>query len=191
MIGNPFVWWLSTASIATYVVVRGFLILRAKRGYRDFESSKHCVLVSCSTVTNVHSTECSARVVKYDSMCGFLFTGYFMHYFPFFLMSRQLFLHHYFPALYFAILMSCAVFDFATSALKPKFRLQIAAVLMIVAVWNFSKFSPLSYGNPWTKKQCKSAQWVKTWDFSWSVSPSFLFVTLIAAKRFLVKQRLL
>ncbi|KAG8218174.1 glycosyltransferase family 39 protein, partial [Butyriboletus roseoflavus] len=145
LIGNPFVWWLSTASVSAYILARGFLILRAKRGYRDFENTK---------------------VVKYDSLCGLLFTGYFLHYFPFFLMSRQLFLHHYFPALYFAILLSCAVFDFATSTLKPKIRLQIAAVLAIVAVWNFSKFSPLAYGNPWTKTQCRNAQWVKTWDFA-------------------------
>jgi len=145
LIGNPFIWWLSTASVVAYLLVRGFLILRAKRGYRDFENT---------------------RVVKYDSLCGFLFIGYSLHYFPFFLMSRQLFLHHYFPALYFAILLSCAVFDFATSALKPKVRLQIAAVLAIVAIWNFSEFSPLTYGNPWTKRQCTSAQWVKTWDFA-------------------------
>ena len=40
LIGNPIVWWLSTLSVALYVFVRGFLILRAKRGYRDFDSSK-------------------------------------------------------------------------------------------------------------------------------------------------------
>lgn len=90
-----------------------------------------------------------------------------MHYFPFFLMGRQLFLHHYFPALYFAILLNCAVFDLATSTLRPKIRLQIAAVLMIIAVFTYSKFSPLTYGNPWTKKRCMNAQWVKTWDFAW------------------------
>lgn len=163
MIGNPFVWWLSTASVIAYILVRGFLILRAKRGYRDFENSELCP-TSC---VQPSLTEYPAKLVKYDSMCGFLFTGYFMHYFPFFLMSRQLFLHHYFPALYFAILMSCAVFDFATSTLKPKIRLQIAAVLAIMAIWNFSKYSPLVYGNPWTRKQCTSAQWVKTWDFAW------------------------
>ncbi|KAG6375220.1 glycosyltransferase family 39 protein [Boletus reticuloceps] len=145
LIGNPFVWWLSTGSVIAYALVRAFLILRAKRGYKDFENTK---------------------VVKYDSLCGFLFTGYFLHYFPFFLMSRQLFLHHYFPALYLAILLSCAIFDFATSTLKPKIRLQIAAVLAIMAIWNFSKFSPLAYGNPWTQKQCTSARWVKTWDFA-------------------------
>lgn len=52
-------------------------------------------------------------------------------------MGRQLFIHHYFPALYFAILLSCAVFDMVTSTLRPRVRLQIAAVLAIIAIWNF------------------------------------------------------
>ena len=33
------IWWLSTAAVFSYIAVRGFLILRAKRGYRDFENS--------------------------------------------------------------------------------------------------------------------------------------------------------
>ena len=40
LIGNPWVWFLSTAAIMAYVAVRGLLILRAKRGFRDFENSK-------------------------------------------------------------------------------------------------------------------------------------------------------
>lgn len=34
------VWYLSTAAVVSYMIVRGLLILRAKRGYRDFENSK-------------------------------------------------------------------------------------------------------------------------------------------------------
>jgi len=81
-------------------------------------------------------------------------------------MARQLFLHHYFPALYFAILLFCGVFDLLTSALRPRIRLQIALVLIIMAIWNFHHLSPLAYGNPWTKSQCEKAKWLKTWDFS-------------------------
>ncbi|KAI6120079.1 glycosyltransferase family 39 protein [Pisolithus thermaeus] len=145
LIGNPFVWWSSTVSVITYMLIRGLLILRAKRGYRDFENTK---------------------LVKYDMLCGFLFTGYALHYLPFFLMSRQLFLHHYFPALYFAILLSSVAFDFATSALRPRIRLQVACVLIIVAVLTFDKFSPLAYGSPWTRSKCNNAIWVRTWDFA-------------------------
>ena len=35
LVGNPVVWWTSTLAIALYVGIRGILILRAKRGYRD------------------------------------------------------------------------------------------------------------------------------------------------------------
>jgi len=81
-------------------------------------------------------------------------------------MARQLFLHHYFPALYFSILLSCVVFDFVTSTLRPRVRLQIAAVMIIIAIWHFRHFSPLAYGSPWTKTECRNAKWLKTWDFS-------------------------
>jgi dolichyl-phosphate-mannose-protein mannosyltransferase len=110
-----------------------------------------------------------AKVVKYDSLIGFLFIGWGLHYFPFFLMRRQLFLHHYFPALYFAILLSCVLFDLGTSTLRPRTRLQIAAVLVILAIWNYQHLSPLTYGSPWTRSKCQNAKWLKTWDFSWYV----------------------
>lgn len=93
--------------------------------------------------------------------------GWALHYLPFFIMQRQLFLHHYFPALYFAILLSAGIFDLFTSTLRPRVRLQIAAVLAIIAIYNFMHFSPLAYGSQWTKDQCLSSKWVKTWDFSW------------------------
>ena len=115
------------------------------------------------------TTYSTAKVVKYDTLCGFLFIGWALHYMPFYLMGRQLFLHHYFPALYFAILLSCACFDLVTSALRPRVRLQIAALLLVIAIWNYVHLSPLAYGSPWTKSQCLKSKWMKTWDFSWYV----------------------
>lgn len=140
------------------------MILRAKRGYRDFENSKSGLSVCC---TDPYVLPIAAKVVKYDALCGFLFTGWGMHYFPFWIMGRQLFLHHYLPALYFGILLSCAVFDFITSTLRPRVRLQIAGVIAVIAIWNFQHYSPLAYGTPWTRGKCENARWLKTWDFSW------------------------
>jgi len=106
-------------------------------------------------------------VVKYDQLCGFLVMGWFLHYFPFFLMQRQLFLHHYFPALYFAILLSCGIFDLLTTMLRPRFRLQIAAVVLIIAILNYWYLSPLAYGTQWTRSSCNRAKLLRTWDFGW------------------------
>lgn len=97
--------------------------------------------------------------------------GWVLHYAPFFLMNRQLFLHHYFPALYFAILLACGTFDLVASSLRPRVRLQIAGILVVIAVWNYVYLSPLAYGTPWTRSKCHSAQWLRTWDFSWYVFP--------------------
>jgi len=145
LIGNPFIWWSGTAAVLAYVAVRGFLILRAQRGYKDFLNT---------------------GVVKADQLCGFLFLGWALHYLPFFLMERQLFLHHYLPALYFSILLLAGMFDVVTGALRPRVRLQIAGVILIVAIATFAYFSPLAYGNNWTRSKCVKAQWVKSWDFS-------------------------
>lgn len=108
----------------------------------------------------------TATVQFYDRLCGFLFLGWVMHYFPFFIMQRQLFLHHYLPALYFSILLFASVFDLATSTLRPQFRVQMAAIILIFALWAFQHWSPLVYAGKWTKQDCEDAKWLKNWDFS-------------------------
>ncbi|GAA5998507.1 hypothetical protein JCM5350_006501 [Sporobolomyces pararoseus] len=146
LIGNPFVWALSTLSILAYAGVRALLILRAQRGYKDFAHS---------------------QVVFYDRLCTFLAVGWFLHYFPFFIMQRQLFLHHYFPALYFALLLTAVNFDLSTSFLRPRVRLQVAVILILGAVGAWYYFSPLAYAGVWTRSQCENAKkWGKNWDFS-------------------------
>jgi len=163
LIGNPMIWWSSTLAVIIYALVRSLLILRQKRGFRDFENSAFTPsLLTLHLLTRFSI----AKVVKYDTLCGFLFVGWSLHYLPFFLMARQLFLHHYFPALYFAILLYCAIFDLVTSTLRPKVRLQVAGVLIVLAIWNFQHFAPLAYGTEWTRPKCEGARWLKSWDFS-------------------------
>jgi dolichyl-phosphate-mannose-protein mannosyltransferase len=92
--------------------------------------------------------------------------GWALHYLPFFIMQRQLFLHHYLPALYFSILMLGAVFDFSTLQLSNKARAQVAGVILLCSLWSFNHWSPLAYAGTWTKGQCEKAKWRSTWDFS-------------------------
>lgn len=81
-------WWLSTAAVLAYVTFRAFVILRAKRGYRDMDNSALPLPAIHLTIL----THLPGKVLKYDSLCGFLFMGWALHYFPFYLMGRQLFL---------------------------------------------------------------------------------------------------
>jgi dolichyl-phosphate-mannose-protein mannosyltransferase len=82
-------------------------------------------------------------------------------------MSRQLFLHHYLPALYFSILLLAVLFDASVSKLAPRSRLLVAGVIAIGAIATYRHFSPLSYGRAWTRKECEDSKWRKTWEFSW------------------------
>ncbi|EST06774.1 MIR motif [Kalmanozyma brasiliensis GHG001] len=145
LIGNPFVWWGSFLSVLGYLAARGFAMLRAQRGYGDLKDS---------------------RVRFYDQTCGFLALGWAFHYLPFFLMHRQLFLHHYLPALYFSILVAAVMFDFATGAMRPRFRLVAGVVVTVVVFGGFLRYTPLTYGGDWTLQGCEKARWRKGWDFN-------------------------
>ena len=87
-----------------------------------------------------------------------------MHFLPFFAMSRQLFIHHYLPALYFSILVFATAFDFLTLRLRPRFRLQAAAVMILITIWTWSIWASISYGGEWTQAQCERARWRKHID---------------------------
>ncbi|PWZ01217.1 PMT-domain-containing protein [Testicularia cyperi] len=145
LIGNPIVWWGAFASVLAYLGARGLLMLRAQRGYRDMQDS---------------------RVKFYDQTCGFLVLGWALHYLPFFLMHRQLFLHHYLPALYFSILVSAVFFDFVTSTMRPRFRLVALVAAVVVVLAGFVRYTPITYASEWTLQGCEKARWVKGWDFN-------------------------
>ncbi len=90
-----------------------------------------------------------------------------MHYLPFLTMSRQLFLHHYFPALYFGILLSGSIFDLATARLTSLRRVQLAIFFTAAAVATWYNLSPIAYGEKWTKEQCERSKWLASWDYPW------------------------
>ncbi|KAI9376247.1 MIR motif-containing protein [Aspergillus egyptiacus] len=151
LFGNPFVWWLSTAAIVVYVIFKGIAVLRWQR--------------SCSDYRN-------ATFKRFDYEVGTAVLGWCFHYFPFYLMARQLFLHHYFPALYFAVLTLSQEFDFITSRIKslglpsrPVIGKALTGVFLGLTIFTFTLYSPLVYGNPWTKDACKAVKLLNTWDF--------------------------
>ncbi|KAL5604394.1 hypothetical protein BROUX41_002366 [Berkeleyomyces rouxiae] len=153
LIGNPVVWYSATLSVVLYVVFKGLAILRWQR--------------SCNDYSNV-------VFKRFDYEVGSSVLGWAFHYFPFYLMQRQLFLHHYFPALYFGVFAFAQVFDFVTArvslpGLKPGksfiFNKVAAVVFLVLAVIAFTLWAPLAYGNMWTRGQCQNLKLWKTWDF--------------------------
>ncbi|KAK4153724.1 Dolichyl-phosphate-mannose-protein mannosyltransferase-domain-containing protein [Chaetomidium leptoderma] len=151
LIGNPIVWWSATAAIVLYVLFKGLAVLRWQRSCNDYSN----------TVFK-----------RFDYEIGTSVLGWALHYFPFYLMQRQLFLHHYFPALYFGVIAFCQIYDFATRRISgvglrenPIIGKAGAVGFLVLSIVVFALFSPLAYGNTWTKAECKRVKLFSTWDW--------------------------
>ncbi|KAK9765558.1 Dolichyl-phosphate-mannose--protein mannosyltransferase 4 [Basidiobolus ranarum] len=117
---------------------------------------------------------------------GFLLLGWALHYIPFFLMGRSLFLHHYLPAIVLNYMIVAVLFQFvfiqgieypaslpAKGDLVPVYRPRagwgacLAALLIIGAqVGVFVFFAPLTYGDMGLDaEQVLARKWLDSWDF--------------------------
>lgn len=151
LIGNPLIWWASTAAIALYIAAKGLAVLRWQRSCNDYSY---------------------IPFKRFDYEVGSMILGWALHYFPFFLMARQLFLHHYFPALYFAIIALCQVYDFVFNRFdilglpqRPVIGRTAAVVFLIGSIFVFTLYAPLTYGNKWTQAECNRVKLFETWDW--------------------------
>ena len=166
LMGNPLIWLSSTVAIGFYVLFKGIAVLRWQR--------------SCNDYSNV-------TFRRFDYEIGTSVLGWAFHYFPFYLMQRQLFLHHYFPALYFAVIAMCQLFDFTTSRIgglglreRPIVGRAGAVVFLALSIVVFGLYAPIAYGNKWTKDECNRVKLLETWDWDCNTfhnSVSTLFVT--------------
>ncbi|KFY24202.1 hypothetical protein V493_05388 [Pseudogymnoascus sp. VKM F-4281 (FW-2241)] len=151
LIGNPIVWWSSTLAVAIFAVFQGIAVLRWQRGYKDFNNS---------------------TFKRFSYEIGTSILGWAFHYFPFYLMQRQLFLHHYFPALYFAVMALCQTYDYITNRIpgiglreRPIIGRLGAVIFLVLSMVAFGLYSPLAYGNPWTQSACKQVKLFSKWDW--------------------------
>ncbi|KAK5050333.1 hypothetical protein LTR84_003614 [Exophiala bonariae] len=90
-LGNPIGYWISSALLAVFAGILGADQLSLRRG--------------------VDALDRRTRSRLYNST-GFFFLCWAAHYFPFYLMGRQLFLHHYLPAHLAACLVTGALVEF-------------------------------------------------------------------------------
>jgi dolichyl-phosphate-mannose-protein mannosyltransferase len=151
LIGNPIIWWSSSLAVAIFVIFKGLAILRWQRGFKDYDN----------TVFK-----------RFDYEVGTSVLGWAFHYFPFYLMQRQLFLHHYFPALYFSVIALCQIYDYVTARIpgiglreRPFISRTGAVIFLTLSIVAFGLYSPLAYGNPWTQSACKKVKLFETWDW--------------------------
>ncbi|KAF5529130.1 dolichyl-phosphate-mannose mannosyltransferase [Fusarium mexicanum] len=151
LLGNPIIWWSSSVAVAIWVVFKAIAVLRWQRSCNDYSNT---------------------TFKRFDYEIGTSVLGWALHYFPFYLMQRQLFLHHYFPALYFAVIALCQLFDYATARIPGAGARDTALInriatvsFLVLSAAVFMLYSPLAYGSPWTKADCRRMKLFNTWDF--------------------------
>lgn len=93
--------------------------------------------------------------------------GWLCHYIPFFLMGRQLFLHHYLPAHIIAAMATAGAFDFVCMQQnKPNTKVSTRATMAIVIslivglAFMFLYFGPLAYGFPLAPDRVRAREWM-------------------------------
>lgn len=164
LIGNPLFWWASTGAVIVFVATLFVYRLASRRGLPLAKA-----IASTTFGSNL-------TVQRYG---GFMFLQWLFHFLPFFAMQRQLFLHHYLPGLYFAVMLMALLLETvvvemiepaAKRLLGPntttrKIRRAILFTLTAAVILTFVRFAPLGYGFSMTKSQCTKLKWLAKWDF--------------------------
>lgn len=75
----------------------------------------------------------------------------------------MLYVHHYLPALYFAILVEGFVIDHFTRNLRPSAKWGVFSVAYIVVVATFVHFKDISFGMEGDASQWKHLNWLPKW----------------------------
>ncbi|XP_078686158.1 protein O-mannosyl-transferase 1-like [Branchiostoma floridae x Branchiostoma belcheri] len=147
--GNPLVWWSGVMGILGYVGLLGVFLVRRRRACFDMDDeSWHRYILTGELVLG----------------------GWVLHYVPFFLMERTLFLHHYLPALVFKILLlAVMVENIHTHVLRWPVHRHIFSALCAVWVtciyFTYRKFAPLTYGNSdLSADEVTDLKWLESWD---------------------------
>ncbi|KAF8159439.1 glycosyltransferase family 39 protein [Crassisporium funariophilum] len=165
LIGNIIGWWTCTVALSIYIGIIGADLLARRRGMDPIPDA----------VRN-----------RLWNNTGFFLLIWAVHYIPFFLMNRQLFVHHYLPSHLASALIAGAVLNFVLSetinypisVFGPKLRkprpkqwsdigLKGPAILLgfgFVLFLMFIFIAPLTYGTPGlTGDQVNSKRLLSTW----------------------------
>jgi len=109
-LGNPIGWWIASSLLAVFAGIIGADQLSLRRGVDSLAPRKSLRHPYAQMLTTpLLNTGDRSRL--YNST-GFFFLCWAAHYLPFYLMGRQLFLHHYLPAHLASALVTGALLEF-------------------------------------------------------------------------------
>ncbi|KAH9971690.1 glycosyltransferase family 39 protein [Lactifluus volemus] len=172
LIGNIIGWWSCALALSLYVGILGADLLAKRRG--------------------IDPIPIPVRNRMWNS-AGFFAVVWFIHYSPFFLMSRQLFIHHYLPSHLASALVAGAVLHFLLSESieypisvlghgtrrRPRqwaelgTRAPIIVVISFVILFAaFVYLAPITYGTPGLEgHQVNAKRLLSSWTLHFAAKP--------------------
>ncbi|CCD26428.1 dolichyl-phosphate-mannose-protein mannosyltransferase PMT2 NDAI_0H02540 [Naumovozyma dairenensis CBS 421] len=151
LLGTPVSTWASSVAIIGLMAFIVILLLRWQRQYTDLRN---------------------ANDLNTFLMGGFYpLLGWGLHYTPFVIMSRVTYVHHYLPALYFALIILTYVLDASLKRVSgSKLGCLVKTVAYLTAFTSvigcFWYFSPISFGMEGPKENYAYLNWLPTWNIA-------------------------
>ena len=192
LIGNPAVWWSGSLSLGIFLVTLTYYYIvfsRVKASSAALEKARerqtrekqeqqqegefgldHFSQASMSVAPN---SPPPPPAMTESEWADFQFTGkvlvggWFLHYLPFCVMGRVTYLHHYFPALYFTILLCSFMLDHFLKRSVARWFVRWAAwsVAFLAVISTFLWFAPATYGIMGsTNEVMANRQWRSAWN---------------------------
>ncbi len=145
LLGNPLVYWGSTAGLGVFAALVVWYTIRWQRGYAELSQAE---------IDQIHYAGLYPVV------------GWFLHYLPFVIMARVTYVHHYYPALYFAILTFGFLADWFLRNRKAAVQWGVYAVLDATVIGLYVYFMPICWGMVGPNKQYSYMKWFDSWRMS-------------------------
>lgn len=154
LLGNPVAWYISLIGMTVFIAVAARELYRNRRGIR--KTTKADVAEDLS-----HYEE------RFLYRSGFLLLAWAMHYFPFYTMSRTLYLHHYLPAYMMGTLVAGAILDYGHRMMAKKSGIitTITAIALCISIVTYFYFAPITYGTNIPTPALEAKKWLQSWDW--------------------------
>lgn len=160
LIGSPATTWTSSFSIIVLIILIISYIFRWQRQIDDFNLKD--VQSLSNALEDIHSP---FYKLIYGGIYPFL--GWFLHFLPFIVMGRVKYVHHYMPALYFAMMVMCYIVDYVDYKVnKTTFTFLWYGFLYTLVISWFIHLSPISFGMWGPQQEWAYLNVLDTWRIS-------------------------
>lgn len=145
LLGNPTVYWGSTAGLGAFGLLVLWYTLRWQRG---------CTDLSKAEVNHIHYSGLYPAI------------GWILHYVPFVLMARVTYVHHYYPALYYAILTFGFCVDWVSRKMSLEVRMLLYSSLYAAILGMFIYFGVIVFGIEGPSQHWAHLNWLSGWKIA-------------------------